>query len=704
MGEFHVEALFAAKSFAVVGASDKPGPGLGSTRGIAMSAPPVRVYYVNPRRGSLFGQPCYNSLSELPEKVDCVAIATAAKLVNPYLEEAGRLGIRTAVVYASGFKEEGTPEGRTLEEECFRICEKYGITLCGPNCMGIVNNVEMMSAYGALPVFPEAPVRRGLGVVAQSGYINSYFMRTYPELVAYGASLGNGCTCSLEDYMLFYAKSGHVSCIAAYMEGIRDASKLEEALRIAAEARKPVVVLKSGRSVKGASAAASHTGNLAGNFAAFESAFRRFGVILADSLEEFSVTAKMFAMLDGRMPKGHGIGAVNFSGGENTLCADFAERCGLELPALAGQTVDVINGLIPSYSTASNPLDPTTTMFTQEEKVRRLFQALAEDPSVQMISLGDDVSEQSEPKDVTCANVFESLTKDPAFPPVFVIPSFEKQRNKELKARFERAGVVVLSTGELGYRELRSLCAFLDYDPAAHTLRLAPPAADHSRDGRVTLSEAASKEWIASLGIPMPRQSRAADLDELRRELEKFRFPVVMKIDSPDISHKTEAGGVQLNIGGVPEAEAAFARIMNSCRTYAPNAELRGVLLQEMADAGVDVILGVVNDPQLGPMLMAGLGGVFTELFRDVAMCPCPLTRAEALAMLESLRSAKLLSGYRGGEPLDTDALSEVMAALSGFAAEHRDEIAELDLNPVTVYPRGKGVMALDALAVLYQK
>ena len=635
--------------------------------------------------------------------VDCVAIATGASSVNPVLEEAGALGIRAAVVYASGFSEEGTVNGKELERACRNICEKWGITLCGPNCMGMINNVELVSGYGSLPVFPNEPVDRGLGVVAQSGYINSYFMRTYPALVAYAASIGNSCTCSLEDFLLYYAENPHVSCIAAYMEGIKHAEKLEAALRLAAIKHKPVVVLKSGRSEQGAKAAASHTGNLAGNFAAFESMFRRFGVILVDSLEEFSVTAKMFAMLHGRMPNGCGIAAVNFSGGENTLCADFAERYGLNMPNLCDETIRKIQKLIPPYSTASNPLDPTTTMFTQEDKVLQLFRALADDPAVDILMIGDDVSEQSEPKDITCANVFSMLATDPAFPPAFLIPSFEKPRNKELKAKFERSGVVVLSTGELGYVELKNLYRFLQYNPAEHTLQLSLPTANRSGAQRLTLSETASKDWLRKINLPFPKEKKVATLAEVAKAAKTLSFPIAVKIDSPDISHKTEAGGVILNVCDLQQAQEAFQIVMDSCRSYRPQAELQGVLMQEMAPTGVDMILGATNDPQLGLMLMVGVGGVYTELFRDVAMCPCPVSAAEARSMLENLKGFKLLTGYRGSEPADIDILCRLMERLSRYLQEHRDEVAEMDLNPVTVYPKGKGVLVLDALVILYQ-
>ncbi len=693
-----VDKLFFAQSFAVIGASDKPGFGGGSSKGIAMSADPVRVYYVNPSRDELFGRRCYHSLGELPEVVDCVVLSTAAKRVPPYLEKAGAAGVKAAVVYGSGFSEEGSAEGKALEEQCRQICEKYGMVMCGPNCMGFVNNVNFISGYGSPPVFPAEPIGKGVGVVAQSGYINSFFVRNYPNLVAYAASCGNGAIASLEDFLLFYAQDEHVNCIAAYMEGIKHADRLAEALAIAARRHKPVIILKSGRSKMGATAAASHTGNLAGDFAAFESTFRRFGAIITDSLEEFSVTVKMFAMLADQMPKSAGIGAINFSGGENTLCADYCEKYGLSVPKLQPETLATIQALIPPYSTASNPLDPTTTMFTQAEKVSQLFRALSEDPNVGIITLGNDVGDPSEPKDITCAKVLPELKAEGVLVPTFIIPSFEKPRSKEVRAAFEGAGIPVLSTGETAYRQLRHLCNFLNYDPEEHTLEIAPPVgADTSRPA-VMLSETDSKAILSGIGIRVPAQAEVSVREDLAAGLQNIPYPVVMKVNSPDISHKTEAGGVKLNIGSLAEAEAAYDAILTSCRAYAPDARIDGVLIQEMAPAGCEMIAGIKSDPQLGPILLVGMGGIFAEVFRDVAMCPCPVAKHEALTMLESLKSAKLLHGYRGSAPLDVDALADALVKISNYAAENSSRITEMDVNPLVVYEQGKGVIALDGL------
>lgn len=697
----NLEGLFRPKSIAVIGASDKPGMGRGAAEGALQSSVAEHVYLINVKRDEVLGQKSYHSLRELPELVDTIILCVNVNLVNPYLEEAGSLGVKNAVVYASGFSEEGTENGLRLEAEMREICLKYGMLLVGPNCVGLYNKVDRISLYATSPMFQEKSVERGIGAVAHSGYINSNLMRTMPDLCAYGVSVGNAAVCSLEEYMLYYAQNDHVNCIAAYIEGIRNAETFENALRIAAENRKPVVIMKSGRSKKGSAAAASHTGNLAGDYKSFECLLERYGVVTVDSLEEFNATARMFAVLDGNYPAGNGIGAVNFSGGENTICADFCEKHELSLPSYEDKTREIVAGLIPAFSTARNPLDPTTEMFTKKESVKEMFSAIFADNGIDLFVLGLELAEKLETKDFTCLDVLEELAEEGKSIPTFLVPSFEKDRNHEALQRMQRIGIPMLATGELAYKMLHNLCEFVSYDPSLHTLELATPKAQHGK-GRLTLSEADSKEEISRRGVPIPGQFKAACLEELREKLSGVRYPLVLKVDSPDIPHKTEAGGVALNLKDQNEVEEAFERVMHSCRSYRPDARIDGVLIQEMVPAGTEMIVGVKNDPVYGPMLLCGMGGVFVEIFKDATLSPCPMNHAEAGIMLKKLKAYRLLCGYRGSLPCDVDALCDLMVNLSQYAAENRDSVAEIDLNPVFVYEKGKGVMVADALIVKY--
>ncbi len=694
------DSLFRPKSMAIVGVSDKHGMGRGAAEGALQSSIEKRVYFINIKRDEVLGRRCYHSLSELPEVVETVILCVNANLINSYLEEAGRLGVKAAIVYASGFSEDGTERGRELENDMKQICNRYGMLLCGPNCVGLYNKVDRISCYATAPLFPEKNLERGIGAVAHSGYINSNLMRSMPELCAYGVSVGNGTICTLEQYMLYYALNEHVSCIAAYVEGIKDVHIFEQALRTAAEKHKPVVLLKSGRSAKGSVAAASHTGNLAGDYKTFEAVLKRFGVVICDSLEELNSTARMFAILDGRLPKGRSIGAVNFSGGENTICADFCEKYGLELPAYSPDTHDVVKSLIPMFSTARNPLDPTTEMFSEHDKVKAMFTAIAKDTALDMFVLGLELTQELETKDKTCLEVLEEMAAEHMLIPSFLIPSFEKTRNTEAVQRMQAVGIPMLAVGDLGYKMLRNLSDFVSFRPEEHTLSLAIPEYTHS--GAVALSEMDSKLEINATGIPIPKQAAAANIEELCEKLNSFEYPIVLKVDSPDILHKTEAGGVVMNITTESDAVEAFQHIMSSCRSFKSDAKINGVLAQEMIPRGIEIIIGIKNDIQYGPMILCGLGGVFVEVFRDVALSPCPVSLNEAKKMLSGLKAYKLLTGYRGAIPKDVDALAQAMVAVSKYAAKNKDSVAEIDLNPVFVYDAGQGVKAADALIVKF--
>lgn len=695
-------SLFHPQSIVIVGASDKPGMGRGASESALNSSIKDRVYLLNVKRDEVLGRKCYHALEELPEIPDAIVLCVNVSLVNSYLEQAGKLGIKNAVVYASGFSEDGTEQGKALEKQMTDICRKYGMLLVGPNCVGLYNKVDRISLYCKDPVFPEQAVTRGIGAVAHSGYINSNLMTSMPELCAYGVSVGNAAVCALEEYMLWYASNEHVSCIAAYIEGIKDTAVFEEALRTAALNHKPVVVMKSGRSVKGSAAAASHTGNLAGDYKTFECLLKRYGVIITDSLEEFYATARIFAVWDGKLPKGRGIAAVNFSGGENTICADFCEKYGLELPAYEEKTRQIVDSIIPAFSTARNPLDPTTEMFSEQDKVHAMFSSIFEDKNMDIFVLGLELASKLETKDKTCINVFKQLYAEGKMIPSVLVPSFEKDRNWEAVKELQQVGVPMLATGDLAYKILGNVCGFIQYDCAAHSLDLAIPEKKQSYS-TISLSEADSKAEIRISGIRVPKQDIAATEAELREKLSGIGYPIVLKVDSPDILHKTEAGGVVLNITSEAEAIAAYKRIMTSCRKFKPEAKITGVLIQEMVPAGTEIIVGIKNDRQYGPMLLCGLGGVFVEVFKDAALAPCPVSKYEAMEMLKSLKAYKLLKGYRGSAPCDLDALCDLMVKLSQYGAKNKDLIAEIDLNPVFVYAEGNGVIAADALIVKYE-
>ncbi len=700
----NMDRLLKAKSFVLIGASDKPGFGKDPALGIAMGKG-VTVYYLNPRRDVLFDRKVYHSLSELPEVPECMVFCTPGRVVKQYLEEGGKMGIRSAIVFASGFSEERSEESHAMERELVEICEKYDIVMCGPNCVGFINYIDQISGSSSMPVFPETPLKKGCGLVAHSGYIMGQTQKSIPDIVAYAVSAGNSAVCSLEDYMLYFAHDDSVNCIAAYLEGTKKPEVLEEALKVAAMKRKPVVVLKSGRSKKGVFSAASHTGNMAGSFQTYESVFRKYGVVLTSNFMEFTACAKMFTLMDGKFPVQTGIGAINFSGGENTLCADICEKYGLELPDFEQKTVDAIAAVIPSYATAANPLDPTTTLFAQEEKVRTLFSAISSDKNIGIMTIGNDLGAVSQMKDITCTNLLEKMTTEGGLAPTFFVPTVEKERNRELVGRLEKMGIPVLPTGEMAYAALKHLVDFVNYDHTEHTMEYILPAISDKERDYVSLSEHVSKNELARYGINIPPQiilKPEDNQDVIKEKLALTEYPVVLKISSPDITHKTEAGGVKLNINSAEEAMDAYHEILKNCENYKPDAEIEGVMVQKMMPKGTEIIIGIQNDAQFGPQLLVGLGGIYVEVFKDISLYPCPVSKKEAECMLQQLKAYRVLTGYRGSEPVDLDALTDLMVGVSTYAIEHIHEVKEMDLNPVVVYEEGKGAVAVDALIVKY--
>lgn len=699
-----IRKVFEPASIAIIGVSDKKGSyGGNAAKHASKNSNADRVYYVHPKRTDFMGKPCYPSISALPEVVDCILICTPRNTVAALLREAGECGVGGAVVYASGFSEEHTPEGNAYENELVEIAKQYDMAIIGPNCLGTINNVSKQMLWGLHTTFGfDFSEHTGLGIVAQSGYIAGNIMGAPGLAVSYAASSGNGNALTLEEILLFYAESDHVRVLAAYLEGVKKPDVFEKALRVAAQRRKPVVILKSGRSQKGAAAAASHTGNLAGSAKCYDAIFEKYGVVMTEDLIEFVATAQMFCTLKGNLPRAQGVASVNLSGGENAICADVCEAYGLEHPDYSPETEAAVKAVIPGFAAARNPLDATTELFYNLEGNLQILRAIQKQKDYGAVTMGMNLDLHRSPVHETLiAALCKAATEIPDMIPIFLTPSHEASRNVEYREMLQKAGVVVTPGGEKAYKLVKSLMNFAKYDPAEHTLELALPEKSSAK-GSVSLSEADSKKELAGFGIPMPKMAQVATIQELDAALETMPFPIVMKIDSADIPHKTEAGGVKLNIRSREQAHEAFDAILTSCRAYKPDANIKGILVQEMAAPGTEILLGVSCDPLFGPMMMVGLGGIFVEIFKDVVLYPAPLNKDEALQMLKKLKAYPLLSGYRGQPAKDIDALCELIAKVSDYAVSKKDQLKELDMNPVFVYE--KGLSVVDALVVLKEE
>ena len=484
------------------------------------------------------------------------------------------------------------------------------------------------------------------------------------------------------------------------IEGVKNADKFAAVLKKAAEKRKPVVILKAGRSAKGGAIAASHTGSLSGSDASFDAVLKKFGAIRVDDLEELIAMSLMLSTMK-RMPEKATFASMNLSGGETGICADVGSLNGIEYPDFTEETLKKLKEQLPSYASPNNPLDMTASLSYDADLYAGALRTVMDDPNIGMVLIGYTLLlEIADPCIHYMYKGIEKVVQEKGgnCKPIAMIPFAENTRNPEYQEKLFQIGVPVLPPPVYAFKLLRHLADFIAYEPETKTLELAVghPKSEETQ----ALSEHESKQELKVYGVPVPDEVIVTSKEEAAQFAKNHPDPLVMKVESADILHKSDVGGVKLNVCGPEAAEKAYEEIMESVTAKRPDAHINGILTVPMLDAGVEIIIGVNNDPQFGPMIMVGMGGVFVEVFKDVALYPAPLKEEEALEMLKSLKSFKLLNGYRGTEKCDIKALCQTIVAISNYAQANKDVLKELDINPLFVYPEGKGVGVADALIV----
>ena len=695
----NLNKLLKPTSVAVIGASEKEGFGGDVCRNILSYVEDrSHVYFIHPKRDSVFGVPCYKSNSDVPENVDLMVICTSQKTVIPLLQEGAKKGVGGAVVFASGYGEVGTAEGKQNEAELIAAAKELDIAVMGPNCAGFVNYIDNVQAFAFISAKRD---RKGsVGVVSQSGQLCLSMMDDPGMRFSYNISAGNGKIVQMEDYMDFLVDDEDTKVVSIYIEGVKNADKFAAVLKKAAEKRKPVVILKAGRSAKGGAIAASHTGSLSGSDASFDAVLKKFGAIRVDDLEELIAMSLMLSTMK-RMPEKATFASMNLSGGETGICADVGSLNGIEYPDFTEETLKKLKEQLPSYASPNNPLDMTASLSYDADLYAGALRTVMDDPNIGMVLIGYTLLlEIADPCIHYMYKGIEKVVQEKGgnCKPIAMIPFAENTRNPEYQEKLFQIGVPVLPPPVYAFKLLRHLADFIAYEPETKTLELAVghPKSEETQ----ALSEHESKQELKVYGVPVPDEVIVTSKEEAAQFAKNHPDPLVMKVESADILHKSDVGGVKLNVCGPEAAEKAYEEIMESVTAKRPDAHINGILTVPMLDAGVEIIIGVNNDPQFGPMIMVGMGGVFVEVFKDVALYPAPLKEEEALEMLKSLKSFKLLNGYRGTEKCDIKALCQTIVAISNYAQANKDVLKELDINPLFVYPEGKGVGVADALIV----
>lgn len=692
--------LFNPGSIAVVGASATPGKiGAMPVSLLRQHGYDGRILPINPRADVIQGLPAAPDLAALDGDVDLVILAVPAAHAAQALERARPGQVGGAVVFTSGFSERGA-SGVHMQEQLCAIARERGIRLLGPNCLGFMN--VRRNVYATFSPAPAngAVAAGGIGMVSQSGAFGAYaycMARDRGLGLSHWISTGNEADIDVADCIEWLARDADTRVIMAYMEGCRDGAKLRRALAAARDAGKPVVVTKIGRTQAGAQAAASHTAALAGDDAVYDALFRQYGALRARTIEEFFNLGYALDTWKQR-PLGKRLGIFTISGGVGALMADDAEDAGLSLPEPDALAQARLLERVP-FAGPRNPIDVTGQVVSEPGLLLATADDMLTDGRYDALAVFLAAAGSSDalwPTFETFAREMRSRHPDV---PLAICALFPPDRRREL----ERLGTLVFVDPSAAIRTIGAVANLADTRVAGQTIAdpsdaaLAAPSPTTIFD---TYNEVEAMEVLRLAGIPVPDCTLAADADTAVAAAARASGPVVLKVVSPDILHKSDVGGVKLNLSGEDAVRRGHAAILDSVHSHCPDARIDGVLVAPMAPKGVECIVGVHGDPVFGPVVMFGLGGVFVEVLKDVSFRLAPFDRTQAMAMIREIKGYALLQGARGTPPCDIGALADALAALSQFAHAHRDDFSSIEINPLLALPDGQGALALDAVLI----
>ncbi|MFI7166302.1 acetate--CoA ligase family protein [Rhodococcus erythropolis] len=692
-----LSTLFRPRNVALVGASNKSSFSLSAYRNLVRYGFGDRTYLVNKRGAETHGQPTFRSCTEIPVPVDLAYMMVPQAGTLDALTDAHAAGVRNAVILSSGYGEAGEA-GRTAEAELVAHAESLDMVILGPNMLGFANLVDGVTPT-SIPVTQQSP--GSIGLLSQSG-ASSSAMADFAAMVgadlSYMVTLGNEAMITAGHVLDFLVEDEATKAIAIFMETIRDPDTFRRAALNAASKGKAIVVLKAGSSELSARTAAAHTGALVGDDKVIDAMFRELGIIRVDSIEDMMVTAQVAAHV-GLLDR-PGIGVVSISGGACDIIADRAQDLGAILPELAPQTRSTMEEFFAAYGTIQNPLDVTGAAVIDPSLFTKSIVAMSKDPSIGVVAVVSSIPWEGEgpyPATALIAGIGEGIAQAEV-PAVFVNqvlqPNTDYTRkimadgNVPLVVPGMQAGVVALQNVVTWSDRVRSITSTVSHTPADITV-------PDSSARRGKWSESTARGLLADAGIPVVPATLATTPDEAVAAATSLGEPVALKIASPDILHKSDIGGVRLNISGTDKLRAAFEAV-SACAAEVPGARVEGVLVSPMRPPATELLVGVVQDPQWGPILALALGGIFVEVLADSVLTPLPVTPDRVQKLLDQLRCAAVLDGVRGGAAADRDRLAEVISRIGDLAVALGPDLVSLEINPLRV--DGAQIEALDAV------
>lgn len=695
-----LDKLINPRSVAVVGASDDP---------VRISGRPLaylkkhgfggQIYPINPNRETVQGLKAYSSLLDLPEAPDVAIVAIPAQHVLPAIADAGKKGVASAIIMSSGFAEAGG-EGLAMQQELLRLGREGGVRLIGPNCVGLFSAGSRFYGTFTQSLDGGVPKPGGVAVVSQSGAYGGYIAYLARERglgVNYWITTGNEVDVDAAEAIGWLALRDDVKVIAVYLEGVRNGPAFLNALAMARAAKKPVVVMKVGRSEAGAIAASSHTASLAGTDAVYDAVFREYGAMRARTTEEQLDIAE--ACLAGKFPSGNRLGIVTLSGGVGVQMCDAAESYGLNVAPMPKPAQEKLRALLP-YAAVANPIDTTAQVMNDMSLVSKNLEIVLKD--------GGYDSLVSFLTTVPAAQAYGTKLRDAILAGVAAaggdrLAVLCMAAPKEAMDAYRDAGFLVYQDPDRAVQIVGAMSHFgkaFELEPGTVETGDAPRFDTQAR----ALSEHEAKAVLSKAGVSFLPERLAATREAAVAAAVEVGFPVAMKVVSGDIQHKSDIGGVILNVKDADAAGTAFDTIIANAKAHVPDAALDGVLVAPMAPQGIETIVGVMRDPVFGPVVMFGLGGVLVEVLKDVTFSIAPFDEKDAMAMIRRIKGYPILEGVRGGGRSDIEALAKVLSDLSRFAARNADAIESLDLNPLRILPGKGGAVALDAVIVPRRK
>ncbi|WP_366923049.1 acetate--CoA ligase family protein [Metallumcola ferriviriculae] len=699
-----LDFFFKPQSIAIIGASgDAKKPGGRPIEGLLTKGYAGKIFPVNPRYERIAGLKCYPSVIDISEPVDLAIISVPAKLVLDMFRDCVKKKVKAVIIFSSGFAETGE-EGNRLQQEITDLARQHSIRVLGPNCLGIINIPgSVMASFGTIvnldPVLPTS-----LGFVTQSGaYGVMVYARALQQGVGFSSfvSVGNEADLEFSDFIGYLLEDPNTKLIGGYMEGAKNGSKLRKVAERAAELQKPILLIKVGRSSAGSRAASSHTGSLAGDDLVYEAFFRQMGIIRIETLDELT----SFAILhrSARKAAGRNVAILSASGGGGVVLADKCEGVGLNVPELTGDTKCRLEQVLPSFGSARNPIDPTGQILTEPTLMAKCMEVILKDDNIDMVIL--NVGLNHEGADVMVEGMIEQYNASDK-PIVFVTTdTTEDPESEKLVNKIQNTGIPLMFEG---YHAVDAMEKLVWYQERAAKIVQKDKQVDKSSEAQLpvktkqllknskNLTEYQCKQLLKAYGLPITQEGLATSAEMAIGIAADIGYPVVMKIQSPEILHKTEAKGIKLNLASAKEVKDAYHDIISNAKNYDPQAEIHGVLVQEMVGGGVEVIVGSSRDPVFGNAIIFGLGGIFVEALKDVALRIAPITRVDVEEMIKEIKGYAVLEGLRGRPAANLEAITDVILKISRFVIEY--DIKELDINPLIV--TDKGAKIVDALII----